>query len=986
MRIAILLLLAASLTTAAWAQPLLKPFPFSLPSQDAIKGQLLGILTEPAKPANDRISVKDGHFVWQDGSRARFFGTLFYYTGVYPDSADAITIARQLRAYGFNAVRFNAFDYSTWQSASLFERNAERFAFNEEQIKRFDWFVYQLKQNGIYIHLPLHSRRTVGANDGISNSDSLPSLLRGVSYFDPEIQDAHRQVIRKILTHRNPYTKTQYKNEPALAWLDLSDVNSFFWMWRYQGLTPGSYNLSYYHSRLIHQRWADWLSRKYKTQEALVQAWNRPADTQDNLVSNPGFEDNFSQAWTLSVNSAAQAILDPYETDRSEGEFAMRIRIGRPGPNIGHVQLRNNSIVLEKSRQYELRFFAKTSNEEGRRVAVYLSNPSSPYNNYGINNVRFDLNTQWQEFSYRFRALDDNEFGALLRFYCGQFQGDVLVDDVSFRMVDETALQPGENLRDATIAIVPYGQLPAFPAQRVSDNMAFFNDLVYNYFMDSYRLIKDTLNCDALISGQNVSYVLNDLYAVRDMDFCAISTSWDNVANWNTDNWTVNHSPMLGTTWGGNIQYVSRHALANKPLVITRFYQPYPSRYLNEMVTVWPAYAAYQEWDALYIGMYSEDRTGNGADSIRFKEFWETKNNPALMAMVPAVSQAFRRGLIAAAEGEMTLDQTQEALLYPPSQLGTFFLESNADARIALFRKIRLGRFDAEFQSAYPQRDIFELSGSEGVNTANLQSDTKELIWNADDTVFTVNAAQYVLATGHLRGKLFEFDHLFASRVDDGNVGSMCWLSLDEKPLAQSDVSLLTLSTRALNSGAVWQADNRSLGVNWGAAPTVVEAMKVELTLESERDSLFIYPLNANGEMSASDFAVPKSGSRFRILIDQSEHNSLWFRIEQRDAEQVSTSLPDEDVQSPITLLSAVWPNPARTYCNIEVNLPASGDQAVLTLHSILGDVERNVWTGRAEGQSTILRLTVDDLASGRYYLRLNTGRRQDSRTLTIVQ
>ena len=970
---------------AAPAQTMQSSFPISAPPLTELSAVPLA-LAAPEAEITERISIQDGHFVKPDGTRMRFFGTTLWYSGAYPDSAEAVLMARQLRSYGINAVRFNLHDYSTWTVSTFLSPNAERFELSADQMARFDWLMYQFKLNGIYVHFALHSRRTAGRNDAVTNWDTIPDLQRGVIYFDPELKAAQRAVTRNLLTHKNPHTGLQYKDDPTLAFLDLVDNNSFFWVWRTYGFEPYSYGrFSYYHSRLLHAQWADYLRKKYKTDQALNAAWSRKATGANNLISSPGFEDPFSTDWTLNVNGGAQAALDPYESESFKGELAMRVRIGTPGGAITNVQLRNTSIVLEAERLYEISFAARTMAQSAKTISMYLSNPATPYNNYGINNVRFLVMPEWQQFSYKFRSTDDNEFGALLRIMCGQQAGDVVFDDFDVRMIDEDGLIAGETLKDDQIGFVPYEQLAQYSQARVHENLEFFNKLVEDHFESLHRFIRDTLGCDALVTGNNTSYMLNDLYAQRNLDFNSVIMTWDYVRNSGTeDNWFVSNVGMLQNTNGGNIAYAARHAEADKPMIISQMMMPFPTMHMNEMLTVWPAYANYQDFDGLYVGLFSDSRSAMYADSIRVKNWWITASNPAFMSMLPSAGHAFRNGLVQPAQQEILLEQTPDALLRPTRQASNYFLESSTDNRLPLFRKTRLATFEADFQTSFPQRDVFELSNGDGVNTSAMQSDTDELLWNADEGYISINTDRYKAVSGMWSGEFLELGELTVNRIDAAPVGTFTWISLDEDAIEAADESLITMSSRAANSDAVWR-ERPDAGVDltggWGNAPTVVEALEMEFLLASERDTLLLTPLDKLGNKSGEPRIIENSGGVFRIRIDQADEHALWFHVELRDREDVSTGLAD-GVAGRLEL-SNPFPNPADARAQVIVRGNGSGADVSLDLVSVLG-TPQTIWSGQALEAAQVITVPVDGLANGAYRLVLRSGEATISRQLIV--
>ena len=211
------------LTAASEAQPLVNPYYFAMPDSLDMDTSLVAPTAETYERAGERgrIRVQDGHFVDPDGARFRIVGTTVRARACFPDSAAAIRIAKRLKALGINTVQFMQMDYSWWQAASFLVVGPSTLGggLHPENIKRLDWFIYQLKEHGIYTGIILHSAWRPRPQDGVRQWDSTGWGTRTPVFFDPQIQQIHRDIVRILLEHENPYTGTAYKDEPAMLYL-----------------------------------------------------------------------------------------------------------------------------------------------------------------------------------------------------------------------------------------------------------------------------------------------------------------------------------------------------------------------------------------------------------------------------------------------------------------------------------------------------------------------------------------------------------------------------------------------------------------------------------------------------------------------------------------------------------------------------------------------------------------------------------------------
>ena len=169
---------------------------------------------------------KDGHFYFEDGTRVRFLGVNLVSAGGVPDKDAAPIVAERLARNGINMVRFHHVD-SLMGNAVKTKRtivdytNGYSKELCEEGIDRLDYMVYELKKRGIYTHIDLFTLRMFLPGDGLDYPDLLEDkfevALKNIQWFNKRIRELHKVYIRQYLTHYNPYTKTRYVDEPAVA-------------------------------------------------------------------------------------------------------------------------------------------------------------------------------------------------------------------------------------------------------------------------------------------------------------------------------------------------------------------------------------------------------------------------------------------------------------------------------------------------------------------------------------------------------------------------------------------------------------------------------------------------------------------------------------------------------------------------------------------------------------------------------------------------
>lgn len=255
-------------------------------------GADVGFLLDRTAGARGFVQVRDGHLVTGDGRRFRCWGVnLAGWTpgsALLPPKASSEAFAVELARLGVNCVRFQFLDLPDVQRpvpgeggdgtsaepmaytpAGLIDaRRGDTRTFDAAQLDRMDYLVAQLKAHGIYIDLNLNVGRTYKAGDGVPDY-ALIGAAKAMTDFGPEIIQREKEYARDLLTHRNPYTGLEYRDDPAVALVEILNENSLleFWMrnWLRGELKPGSprvqLDLTPHYKALLTADYNAWLAR-----------------------------------------------------------------------------------------------------------------------------------------------------------------------------------------------------------------------------------------------------------------------------------------------------------------------------------------------------------------------------------------------------------------------------------------------------------------------------------------------------------------------------------------------------------------------------------------------------------------------------------------------------------------------------------------------------------------------------------------------------
>ena len=84
-----------------------------------------------------------------------------------------------------------------------------------------------MKKRGIYCDLNLNVGRSYKAGDGVQDFDKI-QWGKGLTLFDPRLIELQKEYAKNLLTHVNPYTKLEYRNEPAIAIVEILNENGIY--------------------------------------------------------------------------------------------------------------------------------------------------------------------------------------------------------------------------------------------------------------------------------------------------------------------------------------------------------------------------------------------------------------------------------------------------------------------------------------------------------------------------------------------------------------------------------------------------------------------------------------------------------------------------------------------------------------------------------------------------------------------------------------
>lgn len=262
-------------------------------------------ITNNLPVANRRVVTSGNKFLFDnnDGTfdEAKFYGIQLYTLTNLVDHETANEICTYLKNRGYNLLKTQittntgSLLIQDYTIVEMFQDGINRNSgsalnFNTEQLDKLDYLINRCKQEGVYTYLRILAPRP-HTEDVFEDKEIRPSLQYS-EYFMPEQSAFHKAFYTKLLNHNNPYSGMAYKEDPAIAFYELTNENHLFHGYKTPGSTVGSVvlhadgfvplewtqyapfsSITPNQNDSLNTLWNDWLKNKYANRDALVAVW-----------------------------------------------------------------------------------------------------------------------------------------------------------------------------------------------------------------------------------------------------------------------------------------------------------------------------------------------------------------------------------------------------------------------------------------------------------------------------------------------------------------------------------------------------------------------------------------------------------------------------------------------------------------------------------------------------------------------------------------
>ncbi|MBK9578556.1 MAG: carbohydrate binding domain-containing protein [Fibrobacteres bacterium] len=878
--IAILLTLATSALCASvdhtgW-------FPFYIPWNDTSRNvtDASGSVETPAGARGFVQVGSDGHFQYQDGSRARFSGFVSVAQANFPDSADAPLIAAHLRRFGVNFMRVHLTDVDGVYG--LFANSTNNTSdLDPVKLRKMDWFMKCLRDQGIYVNFCVQSGRIFKAGDGIpapitQNQSKMSSL------YDPRLIQLQKGLAASLANHVNPYTGLAYKNDPAVASWELTNENSLFQGWlSWAGASWDSLSASNpagmdpYYTKELDTLWSRWLTTKYATDSAVSTAWSGTSASATNLVSNPSFETG-TTGWNWWADPASSAEMT---VNRRAGGYAgtygLSVLMDAQGAKVYDANVNYSGMTVSQGTSYRLRFWTKGT-EATTVAAEFLK--EAVWTWYGSSTCTVD--TTWTPCETYFTAPANIVDSLRFNIDFGFTKGTVRIDSVSFVPYGGNGLGSGESIASFSVNRSKRSTVGSLADSRAKDEARFYYDLEGRYIDALRSYLKDSLGVRVPVTFTNNWYGLASIASQARADYMDAHWYWqhpDFPNGWSATDYTIGNTPMVKDANGGTVAQFSWVRVAGKPFMASEYNHPFPNQYLCETPAFYFGYLGFLDADGALLHAYIDY-------SLHYKDTWNDQffnvgTNPVLMTQLP-LARLFRQGLVKPSVSQTTVDVTESDWSGSAKKFQDGWpLPGSANAFLST--PMRWGNFAATASTV----TNFVSPGSRAT------SNTQELDWDRTNGILRTDNPWWQGAVGYLvGGSTTSRMSVSGIKTTAGrDFAAIHLVSADTLPIGTTRRMLLLTSARVENKSQVWNASFNALTRIYATGDTTVcEPVTGRVALRLGRtDSVSIWTLDSRGSRLA---ALPLVRSGDSIIVSL-PGTTLWYEVALGDATSPITAL-----------------------------------------------------------------------------------------------
>lgn len=579
---------------------------------------------------NQRITISsDGH-LQAEGKRLRIFGTNL---SEFPKTHELATYsAEALANQGYNCIRFHHTD-ADWSNCFIKKIENGKHVLNTKKLDDFDFFFAELKKQGIYSNINFLTGRTYNPSDGYKNELSNVKDWKHrhcLGFWNEEAKQHQKEYIELLMNHVNPYTGLSYKEDPAVAIVEINNENGLLhgylsnWLEDYTG--------EYWQE--LEDKWNIWLKNNKQDYNTLSKIYNKDIKTGDFLI-------NANSKWNFERHEGAKATLSTTNNQHT-------IKVEKNGTEAWHIQYNCPQLDMQAGKVYTIKFRGKASNPS--KIDVSLMQAHAPWQNAGWN-VKVPLTTSWQEFSYTIEnSMTDNNlrlnFGSM-----GLSAGTTFtLADISIQEGGSISIiEPGNKSKKSvkTVKLPHHSEYSTLPKEYKNLILNFFWDLEEAYWKDMRDYVREEIGSKALIMGTAMGCSTTEIQNC--FDIIDTHAYWNHpsfpVSDWDQSNYYVKNRTLTKGFNDSTLNSLAKYRVYGKPFSCSEYDHPYPNQYTSEMYPMIASFGSFQDWDCIFTFCYTLPSSKDFSKE-RITGYFDQGNIPSKACAAPIASRIFRNFLV----------------------------------------------------------------------------------------------------------------------------------------------------------------------------------------------------------------------------------------------------------------------------------------------------------------------------------------------------
>ncbi|MGL6194344.1 MAG: carbohydrate binding domain-containing protein [Thermoguttaceae bacterium] len=838
------------------------------------------------------VRVENGHFVTDNGV-FRIWGTNNCFGANFVTHEQADAMADRLARFGINCVRLHHMD-----SRDIFgEKNQPTLMkIDPGQLERLDYIIAAFKKRGIYVNLNLHVSRWLDERDGFPPHANRPDYDKGVDNFDPRLIEAQKKYATELLNHVNEYTNLAYKDEPAIAMIEVNNENALpvIWSWGALDKLPEPF------AGEFQKQWNEFLVKKYGNTEKLRKAWNfKEYPIGSELVADGKFT-HFdtanpynSRLWRWETDNNVVAKFAKEANKNASGNNILRITVEKTGEVSWRPQLIATGIKLEKNTPYTLSFRVRAEKNSGSNPVINVNVGEDHENWESLGLVEaVPVGSEWKNVSLNFLATQTDEKARIS--INGFVPGVYEFSDVSLKSGGTVGLAADEKLENGSVLPLKKSAAKATKEQ-IRDFSEFLITTEKVYWAEMYRFLKEDIGVKQIVSGTQLAY--GSSHAQNVFDYFDDHAYWNHPVfpgrPWDMNNWYVNDRALVDYADKEILTQLATRRIYGKPYTVSEYNHPFPNKFAAEGFPILAAFGRFQGWDGIFPFAYLHSPN---TEPDRVTSFFDTASNTIQLVHFPACVAVFCRGDVK--EGEdiivANLGEEQEIDIFAekrnPHSFG--FNGLGLDPKLALLTKTAVS-LDEKVQNKkspiIPEKREYTNDTNELL--VSIADDTQPTSYFVADTlntkIITLNGERspgISLISFERDPKRAVFGlHGAATLTLVSMTGNGFGEEADSGP-----VRILVAATGEMkNTGMQFEnlGGDRKTIRNWGTGPILCEGIQANIFLPVDQSKkVTFYPLDESGnrreavKAAEAKVFIPGDSPRVQVELDP-KYKTVWYEI-----------------------------------------------------------------------------------------------------------